>query len=135
MRAAPLIGALLGIAGLQAMLARAIDIALPSIADSLAVPYTDVQWVLAANFLGEAAVSRHGGSIDHMIDVVLAELSRPGRFDFGDRAFLATLREEARGVAEDRATWHLPPVDTLFVQRKVSGTALRTQPDDQEDQE
>jgi len=27
-------------------------------------------------------------------------------------------------VAHDRATWHLPPMDTLFVQRKVSGTAL-----------
>lgn len=26
-------------------------------------------------------------------------------------------------VAADRATWHLPPTDILFVQRKVSGTA------------
>jgi len=34
------------------------------------------------------------------------------------------LREEATTIAADRATWHLPPVDTLFVQRKVSGTAL-----------
>ncbi|WP_447411910.1 hypothetical protein, partial [Clostridium perfringens] len=24
----------------------------------------------------------------------------------------------------DRATWHVPHVETLFVQRKVSGTAL-----------
>ena len=27
-------------------------------------------------------------------------------------------------MAADRATWHIPPVDTLFVQRKISGTAL-----------
>jgi hypothetical protein len=27
-------------------------------------------------------------------------------------------------LAADRTTWHLPPVDTLFVQRKISGTAL-----------
>jgi hypothetical protein len=27
-------------------------------------------------------------------------------------------------VARDRATWHLPPADTLFTQRKISGTAL-----------
>ena len=27
-------------------------------------------------------------------------------------------------MAADRSTWHIPPVETLFVQRKVSGTAL-----------
>lgn len=79
---------------------------------------------LAAGFLGETAVTRHRGAIDRMIDIVLTELARPGLFDFGNRAFLVALREEAKRLAEDRATWHLPPVDTLFVQRKVSGTAL-----------
>lgn len=79
---------------------------------------------VAAGFIGRAAVERHGAVIDRMIDVILAALHRPGPFDFGDRGFLQVVREEARAVAEDRATWHLPPVDTLFVQRKVSGTAL-----------
>jgi hypothetical protein len=41
-----------------------------------------------------------------------------------ERAFISVLREEAMVMAEDRSTWHLPPIDTLFVQRKVSGTAL-----------
>jgi hypothetical protein len=59
-----------------------------------------------------------------MIDVILGELNRPGPFDFGDRTFVAALRDEATIVAEDRATWHLPPIDTLFVQRKIRGTAL-----------
>jgi hypothetical protein len=27
-------------------------------------------------------------------------------------------------MAADRSTWHIPPVETLFVQRKISGTAL-----------
>ena len=27
-------------------------------------------------------------------------------------------------MAADRDTWHVPPIDTLFVQRKISGTAL-----------
>jgi len=34
------------------------------------------------------------------------------------------LREEGMAIAEDRQSWHLPPPDTLFVQRKVSGTAM-----------
>ena len=79
---------------------------------------------LAAGFVGAAAVERHRPVIDRMIAVILADLHRPGPFDFGDRAFVAVLREEAMAVAGDRDAWHLPPIDTLFVQRKVSGTAL-----------
>jgi hypothetical protein len=25
-------------------------------------------------------------------------------------------------IAADRASWHIPPAETLFVQRKISGT-------------
>lgn len=79
---------------------------------------------ITAGFLGTAAAKRHGPSVDRMIDVILGELSRTGPFDFGDRSFVSALREEATQMAQDRAIWHIPPVDTLFVQRKVSGTAL-----------
>jgi hypothetical protein len=58
------------------------------------------------------------------VEVVLAELHKPGPFDFGDRAFLTILREEGLSIAADKASWHLPPADLLFVQRKISGTAL-----------
>jgi hypothetical protein len=37
---------------------------------------------------------------------------------------VGTLREEAVAVAADRDSWHIPPIDTLFAQRKISGTAL-----------
>ena len=43
---------------------------------------------------------------------------------FGDRAFVPLLREEGMAIAEDKQSWHIPPAETLFVQRKVSGTAL-----------
>ena len=82
------------------------------------------QAAVSAGFVGAAAAERHHAIVDRMIAVFLAELSRPGPFDFGDRAFVAVLREEAAVMAQDRGTWHLPPIDTLFVQRKVSGTAL-----------
>ena len=59
-----------------------------------------------------------------MIAAVQAELDRPEPLDFGDRAFVPVLREEARPLLADRGSWHLPSIDTLFVQRKVSGTAL-----------
>lgn len=78
----------------------------------------------AAGFLGEAAVARHRSLVDRMIDIVVTEMNRPGPFDFGDRGFVEVLREQGMEMAADRSTWHIPPVETLFVQRKVSGTAL-----------
>ncbi|MFW2853281.1 ABC1 kinase family protein [Sphingomonas sp. TX0543] len=79
---------------------------------------------VAAGFLGIDAVSRHAALVDRMVDIILSELNREGPFDFGDRAFIGVLREQGMEIAADRATWHLPPIDTLFVQRKISGTAL-----------
>ncbi|WP_298808280.1 AarF/ABC1/UbiB kinase family protein [uncultured Sphingomonas sp.] len=79
---------------------------------------------VAAGFMGEAAATAHRALVDRMIDVILGELNQPGVFDFGDRAFVGVLREQAIDMARDRSTWHVPPIDTLFVQRKISGTAL-----------
>jgi predicted unusual protein kinase regulating ubiquinone biosynthesis (AarF/ABC1/UbiB family) len=79
---------------------------------------------LSAGFFNPHVIERHPAAIDRMIDVVIDEVTKPGRFDFGDRAFVATMREEGMAIAQDRAAWHIPPIDTLFVQRKISGTAL-----------
>jgi predicted unusual protein kinase regulating ubiquinone biosynthesis (AarF/ABC1/UbiB family) len=79
---------------------------------------------VAAGFLGSDAVDRHRAAIDRIIDAVLAEMNRPGPFDFGDRSFVGVLKEEITAIAQDRAAWHLPSADLLFVQRKISGTAL-----------
>lgn len=75
-------------------------------------------------FLGPSAAAGHRGTIDDMIGVILARLDVPGPFDFADCGFLQALREQGMSVAADRSAWHLPPADTLFVQRKISGTAL-----------
>jgi len=79
---------------------------------------------LAAGFLGDGAIAHHREQIDRMIDVVIGEMSRPGPFNFGDRGFVGVLRDEGMDVATDQAAWHIPPADILFVQRKISGTAL-----------
>ena len=52
------------------------------------------------------------------------EMRNDGPFDFGDRAFVPLLRDEGWEIAQDKDTWAFPPIETLFVQRKVSGTAL-----------
>ncbi|RPF71998.1 ABC1 kinase family protein [Aurantiacibacter spongiae] len=82
------------------------------------------QAALGAGFVGDGVLAGHGERFDRMIDIIIAEMHRDGPFDFGDRAFVAVLRDEGLEMAQDRATWHIPPVETLFVQRKISGTAL-----------
>lgn len=79
---------------------------------------------LDVGFLKPAILDRHGPLIDRMIDVILHETRKTGLFDFGDRAFVGVLREQGMAVAADREAWHIPPAETLFLQRKISGTAL-----------
>jgi predicted unusual protein kinase regulating ubiquinone biosynthesis (AarF/ABC1/UbiB family) len=79
---------------------------------------------LAAGIVGEAAVTHHRARIDSMIDIIVGEMIRPGAFDFGNRHFVAALRDQGLEVAADQRSWHLPPADILFTQRKISGTAL-----------
>jgi len=80
--------------------------------------------LVEAGFLSPVLLQRHGPAIDEMIGVLLRHLGRPGLFDFADRAFVEQVRGQAEAIAADRAAWHAPPAETLFVQRKVSGMAL-----------
>ncbi|ABC63120.1 ABC1 kinase family protein [Erythrobacter litoralis] len=82
------------------------------------------QEALRAGFMSAAVVELYPERVDRMIDIIVNEMSQDAPFDFGDRSFVPLLRDEGMAIAQDRRTWHLPPVETLFVQRKVSGTAL-----------
>lgn len=80
--------------------------------------------LVEVGFVTSTTLERHGAALDAMIAVLMAHLGKPGLFDFADRSFVEQVRRHAEGIAADRAAWHIPPADTLFVQRKVSGTAL-----------
>ncbi|MFN4135384.1 MAG: ABC1 kinase family protein [Novosphingobium sp.] len=80
--------------------------------------------LVEVGFMSPAQLARHGAALDRALDVLIGHLGRPGLFDFADRSFVERVRAEVEQIAADRASWHIPPVDTLFVQRKVSGTAL-----------
>jgi predicted unusual protein kinase regulating ubiquinone biosynthesis (AarF/ABC1/UbiB family) len=75
-------------------------------------------------FISEASLLRHRPAIDAMVDVLMEHLGRGGEFDFSDRSFVEQLRRNGETIFADKSAWHIPPADTLFVQRKVSGTAL-----------
>jgi predicted unusual protein kinase regulating ubiquinone biosynthesis (AarF/ABC1/UbiB family) len=80
--------------------------------------------LIEAGFISSRALHRHRQAIDDMIGTTLAHVGRPGLFDFADRSFVEPLLRHIEAIVADRAAWHVPPADTLFVQRKVSGMAL-----------
>jgi predicted unusual protein kinase regulating ubiquinone biosynthesis (AarF/ABC1/UbiB family) len=80
--------------------------------------------LLEVGFVSPVTLERHAPALDAMIAVLVEHLGRPGLFDFADRSFVEDVRRSAETIAADRAAWHIPPAETLFVQRKVSGTAL-----------
>ncbi len=77
-----------------------------------------------AGFMMPIVAERHPERVSRMIDIVMGEMREDAPFDFGDRAFIPLLRDEGWAIAQDKETWAFPPIETLFVQRKVSGTAL-----------
>ena len=82
--------------------------------------------LIEIGFVSPVTLQRHRPALDGMIDILMAHLGKPGLFDFADRSFVDRVRAHAETIIADKAAWHVPPADTLFVQRKVSGTALLT---------
>lgn len=79
---------------------------------------------IEAGFMMPIVAEKHPERVNRMIDIVMNEMREDAPFDFGDRAFIPLLRDEGLAIAQDKDTWAFPPIETLFVQRKVSGTAL-----------
>ena len=77
-----------------------------------------------AGFMMPIVAEKHPERVNRMIDIVINEMREDAPFDFGDRAFIPELRGEGMEIAQDKDTWAFPPIETLFVQRKVSGIAL-----------
>lgn len=82
------------------------------------------QEALKVGFLNNTMIQRQPDQIDRIIKIITSEMNRDTPFDFGNRAFLPSLKKEGMIIASDKDSWHVPPAETLFVQRKISGTAL-----------
>ena len=80
--------------------------------------------LIETGFVSPLTVQRHKPALDAMIKILVAHLGKPGLLDFAERGFIEKVRNHGETIVADRVAWHIPPADTLFVQRKVSGTAL-----------
>ena len=59
-----------------------------------------------------------------MFEMATAPLRAGGVFDFGDNSVMVELRDQGMAIAAARAFWHIPPIETLFLQRKFGGMYL-----------
>ena len=80
--------------------------------------------LIETGFVSPLTVQRHKAALDAMIKILVNHLGKPGLFDFADCSFIEEVRSHGETIVADRGNWHIPPADTLFVQRKISGTAL-----------
>ena len=82
------------------------------------------QAALDIGFFNTHTAEKHKALIGEMLNMALEMLRADGPFDFGNNAFVGQMRDQGMEIAADRANWHIPPVDTLFVQRKLGGVYL-----------
>ena len=84
--------------------------------------------VLAAledvGFIKQGLSPTHRQTILDMAEMGFAILRGPGAFDFKDNDFADRMRQRGMAIGGERELWHLPPAETLFLQRKIGGLYL-----------
>jgi predicted unusual protein kinase regulating ubiquinone biosynthesis (AarF/ABC1/UbiB family) len=80
--------------------------------------------VLDIGFMNAQTATQNSNEIDKLIETAIDMIQSPGPFDFSRTDFVNDMREEGMTIAADRRNWHIPPSDTLFVQRKLGGVFL-----------
>lgn len=78
----------------------------------------------AMGFIAEDMPDHYRDTILDMLDMAMQPLQYDGKFDFGNNDISSRLRDKGMEMAMDKKMWHLPPVDTIFIQRKFSGVFM-----------
>jgi predicted unusual protein kinase regulating ubiquinone biosynthesis (AarF/ABC1/UbiB family) len=72
-------------------------------------------------FIAADMPAQYRAAILEMLDMAMEPLQKDAPFDFGDNQIAQRLREKGMELAAQRDLWHLPPADTMFIQRKFGG--------------
>ena len=80
--------------------------------------------IIAIGFFDQHTQPQHQNAVMAMFEMAMAPLRAGGAFDFGDNSVMAGLRDQGMAIAKARDFWHIPPIETLFLQRKFGGIYL-----------
>lgn len=79
---------------------------------------------LTLGMLHPDAPESHKVAVLGMFDTAFEPLRIDGPFDFSSNEMTNELRDEGMAFAKQRTFWQVPPVETLFIQRKIGGVFL-----------
>ena len=79
---------------------------------------------IAIGYFEEATFAKHQAAVLDMLELAIEPLRREVSFDFGGSDLAARLRDMGLQIGAERDFWHIPPMDALFLQRKVAGVFL-----------
>ena len=79
---------------------------------------------MAIGYFDGQALPKHQTAVLDMMQMALEPLGHAGDFDFGQTDMVQRLRQAGMALGLDRDFWHIPPIDTLFLHRKLGGLYL-----------
>lgn len=82
------------------------------------------QAAMAIGYFDERALPKHQTAVLDMMQMALEPLRHAGDFDFGQTDMVHRLRQAGMALGLERDFWHIPPIDTLFLHRKLGGLYL-----------
>ncbi|MBK1634897.1 ABC1 kinase family protein [Rhodovulum adriaticum] len=80
--------------------------------------------ILDIGFFAEDTQDKHQKAMIDMFEMSMEPLHREGAFDFANNDVALRMRDAGMQIGQDRDFWHIPPMDTLFMQRKFGGVYL-----------
>jgi len=80
--------------------------------------------IIDIGFFAEDTAAHHQKTMVDMFEMSMEPLKRPGAFDFAQNDLAMRMRDAGMELGADRDFWHIPPMDTLFMQRKFGGVYL-----------
>jgi len=79
---------------------------------------------MVIGYFDERTLPKHQTAVLDMMQMALVPLRHAGPFDFGTTDMVQRLRQAGMALGLDRDFWHIPPIDTLFLHRKLGGLYL-----------
>ena len=82
------------------------------------------QAAMAIGYFDERTQPAHQSAVLDMMQMALEPLRSSGDFDFGHNSMFEQLKQSGMALGLERDFWHIPPIDTLFLHRKLGGLYL-----------
>lgn len=79
---------------------------------------------ISLGYFTEDTLEKHQRAVLELFDIALEPLRFDGDYDFAESTMAAQLRDAGLALGLDRDFWHIPPIDTLLLHRKLGGLFL-----------